>query len=66
MGVWGGYATINYWNDSTASRIALSRDLNFCSFDKPIGASPGCDYEDGISTKNLVLNIILWCRAGNY
>ena len=32
---------------------------------KPIGASPGRDYEDGISTKNLVLNI-LWCRAGNY
>ena len=33
--------------------------------DKPIGASPGRDYEDGISTKNLVLNI-LWCRVGNY
>ncbi len=32
---------------------------------KPIGASPGRDYEDGISTKNLVLNI-LWCRVGNY
>ncbi len=33
---------------------------------KPRGASPGRDYEDGISTKNLVLNI-LWCRiVGNY
>jgi len=37
----------------------------YFSTDKPIGASPGRDYEDGISTKNLVLNI-LWCRAGNY
>ena len=33
--------------------------------DKPIGASPGRNYEDGISTNNLVLNI-LWCRVGNY
>ena len=35
------------------------------SYYKPIGASPGRDYEDGISMKNLVLNI-LWCRVGNY
>jgi len=33
---------------------------------KPKGALPRHDYEDGISTKNLVLNI-LWCtRVGNY
>ena len=32
---------------------------------KPRGASPRRDYEDGINTKNLVLNI-LWCRVGNY
>jgi len=35
------------------------------SLSMPIGASPGRDYEDGISTKNLVLNV-LWCRAGNF
>ena len=38
---------------------------SFLSIDKQIGASPGGEYEDGISTKNLVLNI-LWCRVGNY
>ena len=38
----------------------------YLSKNKPIGASPGRDYEDGISTKNLVLNI-LWCRiVGKY
>jgi len=37
---------------------------SFLSY-KPRGASPGRDNEDGISTKNLVLNI-LWCRVGNY
>ncbi len=40
--------------------------LLIIAIDKPRGASPGRDYEDGISTKNLVLNI-LWCRiVGNY
>jgi hypothetical protein len=31
---------------------------------KPIGASPGRDYEDGISTKNLVLNILYGVEQG--
>ena len=38
---------------------------NHFLLNKPRGASPGRDNEDGISTKNLVLNI-LWCRVGNY
>ena len=38
---------------------------DFLTMNKPRGASPGRDYEDGMSTKNLVLNI-LWCRVGNY
>ncbi len=35
---------------------------NYCTGDKPRGASPGREYEDGISTNNLVLNI-LWSRV---
>ncbi len=53
---------------STGEETYLAKKIVRLSFlfkNKPIGASPGRDYEDGISTKNLVLNI-LWCRAGNY
>jgi len=35
---------------------------NFLQRNKMRGPSPRLDYEDGISTNNLVLTILLWCR----
>jgi len=55
-----------YRPDQTRPDQTTTHFKSFLSIDKPIGASPGRDDEDGISTKNLVLNI-LWCRiVGNY
>ena len=42
----------------TTSKMVLNLYVGSYFANKPIGASPGRNYEDGISTKNLVLNIL--------